>query len=368
MDDISKGTRVRVPGKLYIAGEYAVVEGAPAIVVAVDQYLQVTIRPSDDFGSLETSHSSGLRLTWRRTEKGATLVGQHAYQLIEQAVRLAENYLGIQTDGEAPCYHIKIDSQLDNDQTGAKYGLGSSGAVTVAIIRAVLTYFGLSPDPMLTYKLAVLTQLTVGLEGSFGDLAASSFGGWIAYCRPDKEWLLGKMADSNLRDLLALEWPHLLIEPLNLPDELSLLVGWTQSVASTEVLVGQMKERRKKVDKAKEHQQFIIKSRACLDDLIGAFQARDVQAIQAGLRHNRQLLRDYAQALGLVIETPELSRLISCAEANGAVAKSSGAGGGDCGICLVTSRDQARAIQVAWQAQGIVPLKLKPAPVFNSCS
>ena len=35
---------VSAPGKLYIAGEYAVVEvGHPAIIVAVDQFITVTI-------------------------------------------------------------------------------------------------------------------------------------------------------------------------------------------------------------------------------------------------------------------------------------------------------------------------------------
>ncbi len=44
--------------------------------------------------------------------------------------------------------------------------------------------------------------------------------------------------------------------------------------------------------------------------------------------------------MGLVIETPQLSQLCDLAQTYGAVAKSSGAGGGDCGICLVDSKEQ----------------------------
>lgn len=38
---------VSAPGKLYIAGEYAVVEpGHPAIIVAIDQFISVSIGPA----------------------------------------------------------------------------------------------------------------------------------------------------------------------------------------------------------------------------------------------------------------------------------------------------------------------------------
>jgi mevalonate kinase len=38
----------RAPGKLVALGEYAVLDGAPAVVLAVDRYVEVTIEPSDD--------------------------------------------------------------------------------------------------------------------------------------------------------------------------------------------------------------------------------------------------------------------------------------------------------------------------------
>lgn len=63
--------------------------------------------------------------------------------------------------------------------------------------------------------------------------------------------------------------------------------------------------------------------------------------------------------MGLVIETPQLSQLCDLAQTYGAVAKSSGAGGGDCGICLVDSKEQKVAIEKAWQQAGIHPLQLK---------
>ena len=44
---------VKAPGKLYIAGEYAVVEtGQPAILVALDQFVYVNLEKSNDLGSI----------------------------------------------------------------------------------------------------------------------------------------------------------------------------------------------------------------------------------------------------------------------------------------------------------------------------
>ena len=41
------------PGKLYVLGEYAVVEpGHRAILIAVDRYVRVEARPAEDAGTL----------------------------------------------------------------------------------------------------------------------------------------------------------------------------------------------------------------------------------------------------------------------------------------------------------------------------
>ena len=57
-------------------------------------------------------------------------------------------------------------------------------------------------------------------------------------------------------------------------------------------------------------------------------------------------------------EESALTRLIDAAASAGAVAKPSGAGGGDCGVAFCTSAAQADAVRAAWRSVDIVPLPL----------
>lgn len=148
--------QVKIPGKLFLAGEYAVVEaGYPAVIAAVDQYLTVTIETSDR-GLLHSSQQVDLYLTWERKEGIAHVQGDHPYALIETAMQVTEAYLTAKGYACHGTYSLAVQSDLDDQTSGAKYGLGSSGAVTVATVKALLTYYGHRPDALLTYKLAAL--------------------------------------------------------------------------------------------------------------------------------------------------------------------------------------------------------------------
>src|SRR5690606_24645033 len=54
---------VRAPGKLFVAGEYAAVEpGEPAVIIAVDRYLAVTLTESVDVGTVHSPEYGQLPL------------------------------------------------------------------------------------------------------------------------------------------------------------------------------------------------------------------------------------------------------------------------------------------------------------------
>ena len=57
---------VKAPGKLYIAGEYAVVEpGQPAILIAVDQFVYATISQAKQ-GLVSSKQLLGQDISWTR--------------------------------------------------------------------------------------------------------------------------------------------------------------------------------------------------------------------------------------------------------------------------------------------------------------
>ncbi|MGT2711916.1 phosphomevalonate kinase [Streptococcus oriscaviae] len=345
-------------GKLFLAGEYAVVEpGYPAVIAAVNQRLWVRIARADE-GRIHSSQQANLTLNWIRKGDQLEVQGENPYRIISTAMQLVEDYLRALGQAVEGYYSLTVTSSLDDAATGTKYGLGSSGAVTVASIKALLDYYHQESQPLLVFKLAALCQMCLQMTGSFGDLASSSFEGLIAYHSVDKVWLAQKMAELSLPELLEADWQGLSIQSLQLPAELRLLVGWTGKAASTEKLVTQMQQQGQQADKTAYRVSFLSASKACVHKLVAACQAGSAHEVEEAILENRRLLREFAREMGLVIETPLLSRLCQLALDKGAPAKSSGAGGGDCGFCLVTSSKQQQEICQAWLEAGIQPLDL----------
>lgn len=351
----------KAPGKLYLAGEYAVVEpGHPAVIVAVNQWLVAQIT-KEKTGRITSTQRPDVTLSWKRQDTQIKVDVVDTYPLIVSCMQVVEDYirsLGLLVDSY---YHIAIQSDLDEKESGIKYGLGSSGAITVAVVKVLLAYYQQESPPLLVYKLAVLAQLQMGMTGSFGDVASSSFQGMIAYYSVDRKWLLEQSTLLSISELVNQDWKDLAIVPLDLPEPLEILVGWTGVAASTEQLVTQVHQQLTQAEKKHYHQQFLKENQDCVERLIQACKDTHFELVKQAIRTNRQQLQAFSSAMEIVIETPQLTQLCQLAEQHGAVAKSSGAGGGDCGICLVESQKQKQAICHDWQNSGIVPLPLSIA-------
>ncbi|KAB1658969.1 MULTISPECIES: phosphomevalonate kinase [unclassified Pseudoclavibacter] len=353
----ARTTVVRAPGKLYIAGEYAVVEaGYPAVLIAVDRYVQVRVSPARDTGHITSDQYASLSLEWHRRDNDMVIEpDQTPFDFVLAAIRVVEE-AAVGLGASLELYDLDITSELDDD-AGRKFGLGSSAAVTVATVRALCEHYRLDLTRMEQLKLALIASIEVQRSGSGGDVAASMFGGWIVYRAFDREWVRAERVARPLTEMLAIDWPGLEVRRVVPPDRLRLVVGWTGSPASTARLVSGVQAR--KGQRSVHYSHFLAESRSCVTELAEALERDDGVGIAAGIRRNRELLRGLGEHSGITIETPKLQRLIETAEACGGAAKTSGAGGGDCGIVLIDRDADIDGMLAAWERADIRPLNLR---------
>ncbi|MFC8717276.1 phosphomevalonate kinase [Kitasatospora sp. NPDC057198] len=365
------------PGKLFVAGEYAVVEpGTPAVLVAVDRGVTVTAAHAGTAGVVVSSDLVPGAVHWRWRDgrlrapgpeegarggagdgggEGARGALAHVVAAVETVGRLlAERGLPV------PGLDISVSSRLHDH--GRKYGLGSSGAVTVATIDALTSLCGLELPLDARYRLALISSAGIDPRGSGGDLAASTWGGWIAYQAPDRAAVLDLVRRHGIEEGLRAPWPGLAVRRLPAPRGLSLEVGWTGSPVSTGSLMSGPPHRTWRGTAA--HRAFVETSTDLVRASITALEAGDDQGLLRQIRRARQELARLDAEAGLGIFTPGLTALCTVAETAGGAAKPSGAGGGDCGIALFDAgaRHDISQVRQRWAAAGVLPLPVRTAP------
>lgn len=356
----------RAPGKLYIAGEYAVVEpGEPAVLVAVDRYLSVRLTEASGEGRVRSSAYERSPLVWVRDRDSGRIVPTHEPSDYVFSAIAAVEQLRAERRLRPRYFDLDIGSELD-DESGRKFGLGSSAAVTVAVIAALDEFYGLGLGLVDRCRLALLATVEVAPRASGGDLAASTFGGWIRYTSPDRETLRAHRGRHGITATLESEeaWRGFGVTRLPEPEGLQLLVGWTGSPASTDLLVAEVGRTARVASegRADEGASFVERSRARVDALVHGL-ARDRTGALDAVRGARGLLQELGASSGIRIETEQLRALCEIAERHGAAAKPSGAGGGDCGIVLAPADLDPSGILREWEAHGILRLPLSVHPV-----
>lgn len=353
---------IKVPGKLMIAGEYAVLDQYQRLIVmAADKYLYASISQSEE--NKLTLTSFGLTdLNWSFDEEIHIDSENEHLRFVKEALRVVLTYAKEQ-EMEIPKLALELKSELD-DVSGAKYGLGSSAASVVGTVSSVLTYL-LSEEPSaeLIFKLSAIAHVSVQKSGSGADIAAASYGGWLAYSSFQAEWLLEELGRKNMSvsRLVKRDWQYLKIEQLDFPDDLNLCVGWTGKPASTSDLVASV--RKIKHEKHSDYAGFMVQSGTAVQGILHGVKEQDNSLILEGVGMNREALRKLGEDAGIEIETAELKKLCNLAEEHGGAAKPSGAGGGDCGIAFVTTTEQKAQLEEAWKAAGIEPLPIQPQKI-----
>ena len=122
-----------------------------------------------------------------------------------------------------------------------KYGLGSSAAVLVSVVKVLNEFYDMQLSNLYIYKLAVIANMKLQSLSSCGDIAVSVYSGWLAYSTFDHDWVKQQMDETSVNDVLEKNWPGLHIEPLQAPENMEVLIGWTGSPASSPHLVSEVK-------------------------------------------------------------------------------------------------------------------------------
>jgi phosphomevalonate kinase len=351
--------RVKVPGKLMIAGEYAVLEpNQPAIVLAVDRYVSAYIEP-DNQNELSLPQLGLKTITWETCDEQVQFSSSDSrLRFIQNSILVVNQWLQENSIAIRP-FRLTIKSELDDPVTGQKYGLGSSAAVVVAVISAMLSLYGdekKAPALDHIFKLSAIAHLRTQTNGSGADIAAAVYGGWLGYTSYKPDWVLKNIEQGEkLTTLLEKQWPLLSIRPLVAPSLLQLAVGWTKEAVSTGPMIKRVQDYR--ICHEEGYSEFLKDSSRSVIGIINSFESNDCSSAISFLKQNRAALMNLGESAGLPIETAKLKALCTFAEEYGS-GKSSGAGGGDCGIAFLKEEAHIRELLEAWKAADISPLKV----------
>jgi phosphomevalonate kinase len=295
--------KAKAPGKVVLSGAYSVLEGAPAIVSAVDRYAIADDELAPDWVTPEVQAALG--------ERGAP----HA-------------------DASA----LRAGAQ--------KLGLGSSAAILVASLAVSSGEAELTPEALreLEQRARAAHQKAQG-GGSGIDVAAAVWGGTLL-CR--------RHADGALD-----------VEAIELPRELSIEVWWSGAAASTSALLASV--RRLAQQEPELHAAIMGALKAAADRAARAIGAVDADRFIAALAAQGQGLKELGDAAGEPIVTPELAALAHSATAEGAALLPSGAGGGDISVWVARRpSSEAFQRLAASLGQHHLPLRLHARGVHRS--
>lgn len=277
--------KAKAPGTLMLCGEHAVLQDKRAIVFAVDKWIYITLIPRLD--NHVVIHSALGTIVFDLQ----TMTVQKPFEFVLTAILHFKAYL-------KSGFELTVTSEFSAD-----VGLGSSAAVTVAMVMALSQLIhDTNTDPLYIFKTAQAIIRSVQGIGSGADAAASVYGGGIVYQQKP---------------------PYILKQ---LPYVLPLVVVYSGSKTPTPEAVQQVQRLQS---------QFPAVFQALYNTIDGAVFETAVQIEKENWQKVGMLLniqQGFMQALG--VTTPKLNSIINDLNAMSSIygAKISGSGLGDCVI------------------------------------
>jgi phosphomevalonate kinase len=311
----------RAPGKLAVLGEYAVLRGAPALVLAVDRLCVAEIAPST---------TGECRLETRAPAPRETRVREPGMSGVPLVDRVLEAW---PAPAGAPAWRATLDSSAFH-LDGTKLGIGSSAAALVAFAGAWTAWLGV-PAPSLR-RLVELHRRFQGGAGSGFDIAASLVGGSIQF-RLD-------------RDSLPI------VGSVRMPNSVGFASIFAGRSASTPDFVARFEAFERDRPKEAEERQLVMTGIA--EQGCAAVREGDGPALLRAVEGYGGQLEQLGRDIGADIVTAEHRAIGEIARRFGVAYKVSGAGGGDLGVGLGNDPDALAAFGRAVSKNGYKALNL----------
>lgn len=276
---------VAAPGKIFLVGEYSVLEGGSAVVAAVSRYAVAQYLP-------ELAPESRLI---DETVKRATLA------LGELAAALPRGSALVNT--------------AEFRHRASKLGLGSSAAAAVAATGAVFATAGLDIKRHRELLFSVADdghRAAQGGVGSGADIAAAVHGGFVGFVRPPG----GKPISMRL----------------TAPRALQIVVFWTGFPQATTSMIEGMQAFA--VRSRQSYDWYMGKLRQIGERFLQAFSSNDLPGAITEADAYGRMLEKLGDSATLPIVTPAFAQTADLARSLGGTAKPSGAGGGDVGVAF----------------------------------
>ena len=283
------GISVSAPGKLFLSGEYAVLEGAEAVIASVDRRVRATAVRSN----LPQS------------------------QLLRDVKTAVAGFLSERSGanvGQLP--NVDIDS-TGFSTSSHKLGIGSSAAVAASTAGALFEWAGLSVSE---HRAAICEVATLAHrtyqhgKGSGADVATSVYGGTIIFSRSEPVF----QTEANAIEKVFV---------------------WTGKPASTVSLVEEVRQLKERAPTLYESVMTPLVYLAA--ELADGYRAGDADRLVRLTHAYQQAMMALGEATGVSIVTPRMLRIAEIAEACNGASKPSGAGGGDAAVALFRNSHDA---------------------------
>jgi phosphomevalonate kinase len=314
--------QARAPGKLVALGEYAVLEGAPALVLAIDRYAVATLEPSGD---------AECHLRTRMAEQG-----DRSFPLgSASGVALIDTVTG--PAPAAPPWSGMLDSSafFEGD---LKLGLGSSAAALCAwagVWAAYVARGSQRPDTSLA-ALVGLHRAFQGGRGSGIDVGASLTGGVVEF------------------RLDVARAPQ--VGSVRLPNSVGFAGIFAGRSASTPEFVAHF--RAFQAARPGEAAALLRRLSATAEAGCAAARGGAADAFVEAIADYGRGLACLGEAIGADIVTAEHRQIGEHARRHGVAYKVSGAGGGDLGLACALDNGALDAFKASVRERGFRVIEL----------